>query len=137
LPANGACRTAARPCLGAVFAWSLFLPSPAAGAEVCYLYTPYEYQRTGGYHRLGPFGSSAECKLTKDLNFRRSHDARCDCSEATEPAKKKEQCYLYTPLWYQRQGGPHRHGPFSSLDACKTTRDTKFRGSHDARCDCT
>lgn len=111
-------------------------PSAASAAEVCYLYTPYEYQRTGGYHRLGPFASSAECKLTKDLNFRRSHDARCDCSEAAEPAKKEEQCYLYTPLWYQRQGGPHRHGPFSSAAACKTTRDTKFRGSHDARCDC-
>lgn len=108
----------------------------ASADEVCYLYTPADYQRQGGKHRLGPFPSRAECNTAKDLNFRNRHDARCDCSEGMTQPKREEVCYLYTPAWYQRQGGPYRHGPFSSRDACNLSKETSFRGSPDARCDC-
>lgn len=133
----------AEKCLKvSLFALGLMLVvSPPAqqtvlAAEVCYLYTPTDYQRQGGKHRLGPFPSRAECNLTRDINFRNRHDARCDCTEGTPPPKREEVCYLYTPAWYQRQGGPHRHGPFSSREACNLTKETSFRSSPDARCEC-
>lgn len=121
--------------LGIILLWpSLSLDTWAD--EICYLYTPLAFQRQGGPHRLGPFSSVTECRSVRDNRFRGSHDARCDCTEEPKPEKIQEVCYLYTPLSYQRQGGPHRHGPFSSRDACDSFRDNTFRGSLDARCDC-
>jgi hypothetical protein len=45
-------------------------------------------------------------------------------------------CHLYTPLAFQKAGGPHRLGPVPSLGECEAIREARFRGAGDARCEC-
>jgi len=47
----------------------------------------------------------------------------------------KEECYMYTPYQYQRDGGDYRIGPYPSRSSCKDVNDDNFGGS--GRCDCT
>lgn len=49
-------------------------------------------------------------------------------------ALASEECYMYTPYQYQRDGGDYRIGPYPSRRSCQEVNSDAFGGS--GRCDC-